>query len=360
MALNLPKYGFRFLNIETCGNCNMNCKFCNWDSRSNKQAILDEITIHRLVDEATARDSGCEAINFSQFNEPLLDKRLFDFISYTKKRGMPVILVSNGLLLGKDKILEGMLSSPPDELTLSVQILNQGEFGRIRGINMDLTYYTAIIYKFLSAIRDTNMQVTIAIACNFLTPKKRFIRHLLGFNMGDPNAPLSLDDVSPNLVRFLDGLQAHDSTFAYDLAAFNNYINSLDSDYRKQGSFDLASNIRVKIKRFMYGQRLMKFEPSESSFACTHPILAVLASGHVVPCCHMSSPFVSMGNVKDRAIEDILGDSAEFIHNIRGKNGKKPDVCKRCFGERTKRALWLIKMKEKFGFDTGFHPLRHS
>ena len=360
LMLDLTQYGYKTLNIETVGNCNMNCKFCNWDKRQNKQAVLDEEVIYSLIIEAVEKNSGCNSINFSQFNEPLIDKRLFDFISFTKQNGMQVVLTSNGLLLGKQNVLDGILSFPPDDLTLSVQTLNKKQFGYIRGINMDFTRYAEIIYGFLSAVRDTNTQVTIDIACNFLTHKKRFVRKVLGFNIGDPNVPLSLDDVYPDLFNFLEGLQSFDSNFSFDLMELKKYIGLIESNYQNQDSFELASNIRVKVKRFMYGHRLMEFEMTPSKFSCAHSILGVLASGDVVPCCHMSSPFVSLGNVSNQSISEILESSTELIRNIRSVEGKKPDICKRCFGEQTKRALKLIKLRQKFNFDLGFNLLKYG
>ena len=358
--LDLTKYGFKYLNIETLGNCNMNCKFCNWNRRESKESVMCDEAVYKLIDEATSESSGCESINFCQFNEPLLDKRLFEFISYTKKRGMNVCLTSNGLLLGNEKILNGMLNSGPDHLTLSVQTLNEKKFSDIRGIKMDFPRYTATIYKFLSAVKDTNMQVTMDMACNFLTPAKYLIRKFLGFSVGDPNAPLSLDDVYPDLSNFLKGLEAHDSTFTYDREALKEYFNSLHSDYREQASFPLTSNICIKIKRFMYGHRLQEFKPTTSNFSCNHPILGVLATGHVVPCCHMSSPYTSLGSIHSNSIEEVLESSSNQIKNIREKDGEKPLVCKRCFGEKTDRALKIIKWREKLDFDLGFHPISHT
>tara|TARA_R110000782_G_scaffold137977_13_gene230477 strand:+ start:76 stop:1176 length:1101 start_codon:yes stop_codon:yes gene_type:complete len=358
--LDMAKYGFKFLNIETLGNCNMNCKFCNWDSRQNKESVMCEEAVYRLIDEATHESSGCQSINFCQFNEPLLDKRLFEFIAYTKERGMTVFLTSNGLLLGKKRILEGMLASGPDNLTLSVQTLSENKFGHARGINMDFPRYTATIYKFLSAIKDTDMQVTMDMACNFLTPAKKITRQILGFNVGDPNAPLTLNEVYPDLENFLKGLQVYDASFVFDSSGLKEYFEELNSDYREQSSFSIASNIEIKIKRFMYGQRLQEFEPTMGKFECHHPILGVLASGHVVPCCHMSSPYATLGSTLNKSLEDVLESGSKMIDNIRSVDGAKPLVCKRCFGERTKRAVKLVELRKKFDFDIGFHPLHHT
>ena len=50
--VDFQKFGYRFLNIETLGNCNMNCSFCNWDRRADKSAILPTETVYKLIDEA--------------------------------------------------------------------------------------------------------------------------------------------------------------------------------------------------------------------------------------------------------------------------------------------------------------------
>ena len=68
----------------------------------------------------------------------------------------------------------------------------------------------------------------------------------------------------------------------------------------------------------MYGQRLMDFEPYTGSFKCGHPILAVLASGDVVPCCHMSSPFLLLEMQKQTKFQ-ITDKNKSLICNIRTK-----------------------------------------
>ena len=82
----------------------MNCSFCNWDRRADKAAILPTKTVYKLIDEA--KKGKVESINFSQFNEPTLDKRLFEFIKYAKKLKLFVRLTSNGLLFANRSSLQ--------------------------------------------------------------------------------------------------------------------------------------------------------------------------------------------------------------------------------------------------------------
>ena len=357
---NFQKFGYRFLNIETLGNCNMNCSFCNWDRRADKAAILPTETVYKLIDEA--KKAKVESINFSQFNEPTLDKRLFEFIKYAKKLKLYVRLTSNGLLFANHRVFNGMTSnlSAPNHLTLSVQTLNKNEFSDVRGIKMNYEKYKFIIYKFISACIKKKINITMDMACNFLNKKKLLFRKILGFSVGDPSVPLSLDQVYPDLVDFLRGYEKFEKNYTFNESKLEDYFNNLKCDYRDQDSFEIFPNIDIKIKRFMYGQRLMDFQPYTGSFKCGHPILAVLASGDVVPCCHMSSPFFTLGNAKTNKISDLLDKNKSLICNIRTKEGRKPEVCKKCFGEKTKRAVVISRIKEKVSFQLSTGLLNHE
>ncbi|MDC2966357.1 radical SAM protein [Alphaproteobacteria bacterium] len=358
--LNLKKYGYKQLNIETLGNCNMNCQFCNWNARKDKETVMPENIVYRLVDEAGSLNSGCESINFSQFNEPLLDKRIFDFISYTKKKQIFVKLTSNCLLLGNRRVLNGMINHHPDQLFLSVQTLDKKKFSEVRGTNMSHKKYKEIIFRLLSNLKFKNCKITMDMACNFLNHKKKLIRNILGFNTGDESVPLSLDMIKDDLIDFLMDLQDYDKHFKFKKNEFEEFFESLSSDYRSQACYNITENIDIKIKRFMYGKRLVEFEPTNTPFSCKHPTIAVMATGHVVPCCHMSAPYSTLGSVKLESLGEILERSKKYIKNLRDVNLDKPLVCKRCFGEKTKRAVKLLSIREKIAPNIRFNVLSYA
>ena len=51
-------------------------------------------------------------------------------------------------------------------------------------------------------------------------------------------------------------------------------------------------------------KRLVEFEPTNTPFSCKYPTIAVMATGHVVPCCHMSAPYSTLGS-KLTAVKEI-------------------------------------------------------
>ena len=78
--------------------------FCPYPLKGNKEKIskLETNTIFNTLDQINSSDPDFKYVTFSQFNEPLLDSRIFDFIEHAKK-SLQVYFISNGLLLDKDK-----------------------------------------------------------------------------------------------------------------------------------------------------------------------------------------------------------------------------------------------------------------
>ena len=82
--ITLSDYGYNILQIETYGLCNMACGFCPYPLKKDfeKKSKLEDETIKKIIDEINPEDKDFKYLTFSQFNEPLLDKRIFDYIKY--------------------------------------------------------------------------------------------------------------------------------------------------------------------------------------------------------------------------------------------------------------------------------------
>lgn len=71
--------------IEISSLCNRRCVFCPNHTYKREAAFLDEELYHKIIDELKEiRFKG--SLTFSQYNEPLLDKRLPVFIEYARAR----------------------------------------------------------------------------------------------------------------------------------------------------------------------------------------------------------------------------------------------------------------------------------
>lgn len=105
--------------IETGGQCNYRCSYCPVSHTTMRKGKLDTMTFQSLINEVMPHD-GSFQLRFHFYNEPLLDSRLPELISYAKKR-LPntyVRLVSNGELLDVDAA-SILFSSGVDQIAVS-------------------------------------------------------------------------------------------------------------------------------------------------------------------------------------------------------------------------------------------------
>ena len=87
------------LIIELTNMCNLSCSRCfNKFVYDSKKYMMDEIMVHRLIDQASAL--GIPHVRFTG-GEPLLHPGLLQFMSYAASKGLGVRLNTNGLLLEK-------------------------------------------------------------------------------------------------------------------------------------------------------------------------------------------------------------------------------------------------------------------
>ena len=70
-------------------------------------------------------------------------------------------------------------------------------------------------------------------------------------------------------------------------------------------------------------------------------MLGILADGSVVPCCMAYNASLAMGNLKTESLHSMLERNRAWIGQIKGETNDKPDICKRCLGQPTKRGVVL-------------------
>ena len=73
----LSNYGFDVLQIESTAACNMACSFCPYPLKDDKISKLELNDIFNVLESIDFNDTGFKYVTFSQFNEPLLDKKNF-------------------------------------------------------------------------------------------------------------------------------------------------------------------------------------------------------------------------------------------------------------------------------------------
>ena len=200
--------------------------------------------------------------------------------------------------------------------------------------------YSKTIFNFCKQAQNHKMNISIDIGCNFNDNKfKYYLKKILGLQLGDP----SIIEDKKNTMKVL-------TEFFKEMSKINSgNINTIESkkmdiksnanlgDYIFQKGLKISDNIAIKIKPFFYGRKISNFnEIPSSAFLCESEILGILSDGNIVPCCLAYDDRISLGNTKSTILKDILNKN-QFLKDLRSYDGKKHEVCKKCFGEPTKR-----------------------
>ena len=335
--IKLSNYGFNILQLETYGLCNMECGFCPYPLKNEikKKTKLTEDKIYEIIDQIDPSDQNFQYITFSHFNEPLLDNKIFDYVRYAKKKNIEVHFITNGLLLDKDNIINNFLDTKPI-LKISLQILDSSKHVEGRGLKLEFERYFKKILIFIDKVRNSDLNVTIDIGSNFQNNGFLFnLKKLLGLDIGDPNIPYTTNETLELLDKYFikDSETLSKNIIKTDKYAYKSYLNN--------DGFKISKNITLKIKPFMYGRRIKNFYPINDNFSCDSKILAIQSTGDVVPCCLAYDDKISMGNILEKGLSEILNNGQSFLYSLRTKGEKKHDICRKCFGEPTKRGAHL-------------------
>jgi len=350
--VKLSDFGFNILQIESYAACNMECSFCPYPLKNDKTTKLDTFVIKGLIDQIDCNDEKFQYITFSQFNEPLLDSRIFELIEYAKSKNLKILLITNGLLLNKEKNIRSIFQSKP-EVKISLQVIDKNIHYDARGLNLELEKYSKTIFDFcrLADKECSDLKITIDVGCSFNESYwVFFFKKLFGLQTGDPSVPINKSKLSKNLNNFIKMLSQINQDYFFK----NNLIPNLNDDYFNpnyisQDGYKFSKNIKLKIKPFFYGRRIQEFKPVPSDiFSCHNQILGILADGSVVPCCLAYEKSISLGSVLKYSLFDILSDN-NFLKNLRNINGTKHITCRKCFGEPSKRGVIFRTVKFKLG-----------
>lgn len=135
----------RFINIELSSLCNYSLFHKNCPIYNNKEKIvLSSKIVYKVIDElAEINYSGI--INFNLYNEPLIDPRLFTFLSYIKKNcpNATASINTNGFYLTQTIVDE----LEEFNVVLYVSAYTKSEYDRLTSLQANFPYM--VFYSIL-------------------------------------------------------------------------------------------------------------------------------------------------------------------------------------------------------------------
>ena len=154
------------IEIETIGACNARCVMCPNSVIEGKSGaspqLLDPQAYKKLIEEIASYKVKTHAL-FSQ-NEPLMDKRIVEFIGYAKEK-CPITKVSintNAILLSPG-LSEQILMSGLDHITFSIHGWSQETMKKVTGLDFN-TVISNVKY-FIERRGATKNNIEVGLNC---------------------------------------------------------------------------------------------------------------------------------------------------------------------------------------------------
>ncbi|MEY8001814.1 radical SAM protein [Clostridium sp. Mt-5] len=113
--------------------CNFDCIFCPIGRSQNKidtQKSFDKTDSSLIELENMIENTKAELIFINSKGEALINDKIGDIIDFIKVKGLPVRLLSNGYLLGKDEYIK--IANKCDEVVGEIKIITEEDFQKIQ------------------------------------------------------------------------------------------------------------------------------------------------------------------------------------------------------------------------------------
>lgn len=167
------------LAIEVSSFCNAVCIFCPNNFMKRKKSIMSMEIFEKIVERLKNEGIRPEYFNLTGTGEPLVDRTLFEKIEVLK-RNFPntrVFFPSN-FALADEKIIKKIISSPLDNISISLNANNPREYKKIMHLDYSKTIKNL---KRLIELRNkskSKLKISVTVAANPLNQKniEKFVK----------------------------------------------------------------------------------------------------------------------------------------------------------------------------------------
>ena len=156
------------LSIETTSLCNARCTICAHPDMKRAKGNMKTELVKSLIKQAGQGEVN--KLFLSGFGEPLIDKRLPEFVEYAKKQNIDNIsIVTNGYLL-TPQIAGSLVDSGLNEIIISMDGFTPETYNKIR-VGLDFEKLAENISGLPSIKKRSKIQITIS--CVSLTHNQK-------------------------------------------------------------------------------------------------------------------------------------------------------------------------------------------
>lgn len=287
---------FKKVYIEITSACNLKCDFCPQTKR--KAEFMDLQFFNHILKEVS---------NFSDYiylhvkGEPLLHPDLEKFLNLAGEYNLKVNITTNGTLIKK---AESKLLNVPS----------------LRQINFSL-------HSFDANTPLCSIDEYIGDIFSFIDKAKEASNIIISLRLWNlEEAALKARDNS-------DSAYAEKNRHILEkIETFFNLDYKIEETLKTNRGIKLAPNIYLnQALRFEWPD--LNIEEVQDKGFCygLKDQLAILVDGTVVPCCLDGEGIISLGNIKNSALEDIIaGQRAKAIYEGFSKREVVEELCQKC------------------------------
>ena len=280
----MEKYNCNFIKIDVTNTCNLSCPLCPNSYRRNKQNIPNKnISLPEFCNFINEIKIPPKGMGFGVNNEPLLNKDIFNMISFVNKKGITSTLFSN-FTLSNTFSIEDIVNSGIKYICIGLDGIDQQSYSKYRiGGNFDT------VINSIKQIQEYKKQHNL----EFPKIKIIFIVFKHNENLTDKAEKLFTDLKIPVFFRRTDLYAGFEDWFPTNFKQTNSNEDRIPTQH-------------TPIKAI-----------------CTEPFFSVTidAFGKVYPCCGDGAFNFSVGNIFHDSFEDIW--NCEKMYNIRNVLQKK-------------------------------------
>lgn len=279
---------FKKIFVETTNICNLNCSFCPKTKREAKMLTPKEFEyiIEKIKDYT-------DYIYLHVMGEPLLNNNIGTFLAINEKFGLKTVITTNGILI-KDKQDILLNSKSLHMLSFSLHSFEANNSG------IPLEEYIGNIVDFAISAAEKNIISSL---------------RLWNLDGKDTIGDNSFNDIILNIIEEKLGL-----------------------DFKIKEKIGNKSNLTLR--KYIYFERSEKFiwpeikgeERNENGFCYgLRNHIGILSNGNVIPCCLDHEGDITLGNIFNESLEDILS-SQRAMNIYNGFTGRNPveKLCKSC------------------------------
>ncbi len=279
-------------SVELTTKCNAKCSMCTRQRLVDKKCLwvgeIDKNVLENIINEMDKFIKNGYKVIFTPMGlgEPLMYSNLFKLIKRIKKKGVKVILVTNGILLNQTNIRQ-ILNNQIDEVSISLNSIDNKSYLKMNGVNA----YDVVV---------SNIKNLLKIKRSFKDSKTKVFIQYLG---QDTN------------------------TFDAEIKKWNKLMGDGDKCY---------------VHKIVNQAGLANNDKGYIDFPCNQPLfrIAIKVNGDVYPCDPAlysgSNKFdnLYLGNIKERSVyKDFLDKSSKrykILIKMKRDNYKNLDCCRVC------------------------------